>query len=74
MKLIILVLMDDFDLILDGEYDDYSQIWRLFGVMYDGNVDRLPQDSSLRRTYADWVRKGERVGWSFGVRIYQGKN
>lgn len=66
--------MDDFDLILEGEYDDYSQIWRLFGVMYDGNVDRLPQDSSLRRTYAEWVRKGQRLGWSFGVRIYQGEN
>ena len=62
--------MSDYDIIEQGEYEDYSQVWRLFTAKYDGNVDHLPQNNSLRRAYADWIRKGEKTGWGFGVFVY----
>ena len=63
--------ISDYDVIEQGEYPDYSQAWRLFSVQYDGNVNHLPQNTSLRRAYAEWIRKGEKMGWGYGVYIYK---
>ena len=62
--------ISDFDIIESEEYDNYGEIWRLFDVFYDGNPDHLPQDSSLRRGYADWIRKGIKTGCAYGVYVY----
>lgn len=62
--------MSDFDIVEQGEYDGYAEVWRLFDVNYNGNVEDLPQDTSLRRAYADWIRKGEKTGWGYGVYVY----
>jgi len=62
--------MSDFDIIEQEEYDDYGEVWRLFDVNYDGNPDHLPQDSSFRRGYVDWIRKGIKTGCGYGVYVY----
>ena len=59
-----------FDLVDHGEYKDYDAVWRLFDRKYTGDVDELPQDSSFRRAYADWIRRGIKTGWGRGVYIY----
>lgn len=59
-----------FDVYKHGEYEDYSQVWRLFDKDYKGDVDALPQDSSFRRGYADWIRRGIPTGWGSGVYVY----
>lgn len=64
--------MDLHDIVEVKEYPDYSQVWRLFDVNYDGDVDKLPQDTSLRRGYADWIRKGEKTGFGHGLYVYEG--
>jgi len=56
-----------FDIVDQGEYADYAQVWRLFDRDYTGDVELLPQDTSFRRAYADWIRKGEKTGWARGV-------
>ena len=53
------------------EYDNYNQVWRLFDKKYEGDVDLLPQDSSFRRAYADWIRKGIKTGCGYGVYIWK---
>lgn len=57
----------DYTIVAQEEDKDYSEMWRLFDMDYDGDVSKLPQDSSLRRAYADWIRKGEKVGSGTGV-------
>ena len=52
----------DFEIVETKQYADYGELWRLFDCRYNGNVDDLPQDSSLRRAYADRVRRGEPTG------------
>lgn len=63
--------MEDFDIVESGEDADYSEVWRLFDCNYEGDVEQLPQDSSLRRGYVDWIRKQEKIGWGYGVYVYQ---
>ena len=31
----------------------------------------MPQNTSLRRAYADWIRKGEKTGCGYGVYVYK---
>ena len=40
---------------------------------YTGDVDELPQDTSRRRAYADWIRRGKKFGGARGVYIYDKK-
>lgn len=61
----------DYNIFDQGEYEDYSQVWRLFDVEYRGDVDALPKNTSLRRAYADWIRKGEKIGWGHGMYVWQ---
>lgn len=58
-----------FDIIESREYSGYGEVWRLFDRNYEGDVEKLPQDTSLRRAYAEWIRKGERTGSAYGVHI-----
>ena len=65
------LFMSDYDVYEYGEYKDYSQVWRLFDMQYDGNVEHLPQNTSLRREYAEWIRTGQKMGWGKGVFVYK---
>ncbi len=66
----LLAFMNDYDLVASGEYENYNEVWRLFDTMYDGDVSRLPADSSLRRAYTDLISRGEKTGWGKGVFVY----
>ena len=59
--------ISDFDIIEWQEYGDYREVWRLFDVEYNGDVEQLPQNTSFRRAYANWIRNGEKTGWGYGV-------
>ncbi len=59
--------MDDFKIICEGEYPDYSLTWRIFNRTDIENIDALPQDTSMQRAYVNWMRKGEKTGWAVGV-------
>ena len=63
--------ISDFDVFESGEYDNYGEVWRLFDVNYDGDVDNLPQNTSFRRSYAQWIRQGIKTGWGYGVYVYK---
>lgn len=60
----------DYDVIETGYNDDYGEVWRLFDKIYDGNTDTLPQDTSLRRKYAEHISKGGKFGYGYGVYLF----
>ena len=47
-------------------YDDYREVWRLFDKDYTGDADLLPADTSFRRGYIDWIKRGEKTGYGIG--------
>ena len=61
---------DDFTVVNSGEYHNYSEVWRLFDCLYDGNPDKLPNDTSLRRAYIDRIKSGKPLGYGTGVILY----
>ena len=58
--------MNDFEIVESGQNGDYQEVWRLFDCRYTGDPDALPQDSSLRRMYAERIRSGQPIGWGYG--------
>lgn len=70
----ILAFMSDFAIISSGFSDDYDDLWRIFYKEYTGNIDELPQDTSLQRAYIGWLRKGNKTGYGYGVFLFNGEN
>ena len=62
--------MDCFDIVEQQEFPDYEEIWRFFDCKYDPDLDKLPQDSTLRRAYVELMRRGEKTGCGFGIFVY----
>ncbi|MBR5472907.1 MAG: hypothetical protein IKU82_02840, partial [Clostridia bacterium] len=60
---------DDYIIVNSGEYANYNEVWRLFDCMYDGNVDNLPNDTSLRRAYIERIKNNQPIGYGTGVII-----
>lgn len=61
---------DDFTIVRSGEYANYSEAWRLFDCLYDGNPDNLPNDTSLRRAYIKRIKNKQPIGHGTGVIVY----
>lgn len=70
----ILVFMNDFDIISSGFSENYEDLWRIFYKEYTGNADELPKGTSLQRAYVDWLRKGNKTGYGYGVFLFNGGN
>lgn len=61
----------DFDIVAKGEYEDYTESWRLFDKFYAGDPDEMPADSSLRRAYIAIMKRGDPTGWGKGVFVWE---
>lgn len=59
----------DFTIVAQGDNEKHNDAWRLFDCVFDGDVQKLPRDSSLRRAYAERIESGLPTGWGMGVFI-----
>ncbi len=64
---------DDYTIVHSGDYANYNEVWRLFDCLYDGNPDKLPNNTSLRRAYIDRIKSGEPTGYGIGVIDFSGR-
>ena len=61
---------DDFTIVSFGDYQNYSESWRLFDCLYDGNLDKLPNNTSLRRAFIERIKNNDPIGHGTGVIIF----
>lgn len=62
--------ISDYELMESGYYDDFfSWSWRLYDTKEE-NIDKLPQNTSLRRKYVEYIKSGKKSGWGYGVFVY----
>lgn len=61
---------DDFTIVASGNYQNYSESWRLFDCIYDGNPNNLPGNTSLRRAFIERIKNAEPIGHGTGVIIF----
>ena len=65
----IVSFMNNFDIVYTEhlELGDYSEVWRLFDVDYNGKLDDLPENSSLRRSFKQYLKEGGKWGEGYGI-------
>lgn len=64
---------DDFDIINSGETDRFYDLPRVFNMSCDTDPSKLPCDTSLRRAFVDYLKKGGSAGWGYGIIIFDGE-
>lgn len=60
----------DFELLEQGEKEEFNDSWRIFERFSDLPVEQWPRDNSLRRAFADFVEAGGKTGHGFGVIVF----
>ena len=69
----ILRFMNDFYI-----YDQYisdikEDLWRIYGKYENSPLSELPEDTSLKRAYKQWLLDGNSVGGGVGVIVFDGE-
>ncbi len=62
----------NFKIIKDFKTETFEDAWRIFGVDYDGDVEKLPANTSMQRTFIDYIKENEDFGTSLGVILLDG--
>ncbi len=52
--------------------NDFPDGWRIFGKLYNGNVDEMPADNTLRKNFINYIKNGGDFGTGYGVILYDG--
>lgn len=66
----ILRFISDYTMIDSGNYENYSELWRLFDIEIPNDLTLLPEDTSFRKAYKEYVLSGKPTGYGVGVFKY----
>lgn len=69
----ILKFANDFQPVCFEHKNPFNDMWRIFGKDADLPADKLPKDTSLKKAFAEWLQKGNKVGDAFGVFVFDGE-
>ena len=69
----VLRFMSDFEIIRSSEQETFRNDWRLFGRYFELPYSELPEDTSLRRAYKQWLVAGNKAGDGFGYIVFDGE-
>ncbi len=64
---------EDFTLLYNEEQDSFRDGWRIFGPQYKGNVDDLPQNTSLQKAFAEYMKHNNRFGVGYVLLLFDGE-
>ena len=65
--------LHDFDPVFSVETDTFDNAWRIYGADGGKPLDQLPQNTSMQRAYANWLRGGHKAGWGYGIFMFDGR-
>ena len=58
---------DKFEMVYCGDYESYSEVWRLFDMDYTEDYSKFPADSSFRRYVIKLMEDKKAFGYGVGV-------
>ncbi len=62
---------NDFTIVKTGESYTYSALWPVFDCIYDGDISKLPADTSLRRAYIERIKENKPFFYGHGMFFYK---
>lgn len=69
-----LSFMKDYIILEEKKDKENSNLWRIFGIFsLPTNLENLPQDTSLRKAFVNWLNDGNSIDEAFGIFDYSKK-
>lgn len=68
-----LAFAEDFSVFQYFDDTNFSDCWRLFDVDYDGDPDKLPEDTGMRRAMKNYLKNGGKPGRALGGFLFDGE-
>lgn len=65
--------MNDFK-IVDSQPNEFRDLWRVFGVPFNGDLSVLPRDNTMRRAFGTWLDQGGIPGYGVGYFVFDGQH
>ena len=56
------------------EKEDFNSCWRVFSMDFDGDVSKLPQDTTMQKNFVKYMTKSNKHGGAIGFILFDGKN
>lgn len=69
----IVSFMGDFDVRESGILEDFPDAWRVFGGDAQKPTAQLPENTSMQRSFKNWLLVGKKTGFGFGIMIFDGE-
>ncbi len=63
----------NFHMVSHRDFDVFAAAWLLFDREYDGDVEKLPADTSLRRKMIAYIKEGGSFGDGTGIILFDGE-
>lgn len=60
--------LEEFTLIHADVYPDRKNLWRIFDTMDVEDLEKLPQNTTLQKSYVNWIKAGNPLGSGLGYR------
>lgn len=64
----------NFFMVSHRDFEDFSAAYLIFGKDYQGNIEEMPQDTSLRRNFIQYMKKNKTFGDGSGIILFDGEN
>ncbi len=64
---------EDFTLLYNEEQKTFQDGWRIFGSKFNENPDDLPQETSLQKAFAQYMKQNDRFGVGYVVLLFDGE-
>ena len=59
--------------VFDKKERENEDLWRIFGFRDVVDLAALPEETSLQRSFAPWLRQGNKMGIGTGILLFDGK-
>lgn len=64
---------NDWAIVSGDPVDNFYDSWRVFGKHHKKDIDQLPTDTTLRKSIAEWLQSGNKMGVGYGVLVFDGE-
>lgn len=64
----------NFEIVDFQNEETFSDAWRVFGMEFDGDTNRLPAGTTMQRNFIDYMKKGHSYGVATGFALFDGES
>ncbi len=66
--------MRNYEIIKTEETEKFKDAWRVFSMHFDGDVKKLPKETTMQRNFINYIEKGGSFGVGAGLALLDGKS